>query len=71
MIANVSIRLFGKVFELGVVVLSPLHRNVSWTFLVQTTMKTTMSDFDIENPHFFKVVMPPIPPLGGNDSVAW
>jgi len=34
-------------------------------------MRMMMSDFDVENPHFFKVVMPPISPLGGNDSVAW
>jgi hypothetical protein len=25
----------------------------------------------VENPHFFKVVMPPISSLGENDSVAW
>jgi hypothetical protein len=62
------------VFEPGVVVLSLLHQNVSWTFLAQTMTMMTTSDLMLnvyENPHFFKVVMPPISSLGGNDSVAW
>jgi hypothetical protein len=62
------------VFEPGVVVLLLLHQNVSWTFLAQIMTMTTTSDLILnvyENPHFFKVVMPPILPLGENDSVAW
>jgi hypothetical protein len=72
-------RLSGRVYELGVVVPSQLHQNVSWTSLVQLLMMTTTTTSDfvmffnylLRNPHFFKVVMPPLFTSCVNDSVAW